>query len=106
MLGEGPLGAERRSNESRGSWMGVRGGTRSWGGDGKRGQFCWLSLVVRVCGRGQLKAGPGGLDQLRGRVRGLPGGLAGKLLGSLNTALGLKAPLIVRDSELIWQSWW
>lgn len=89
------MGAERRSNESRGSWG------HQVGGDGKRGQFCWLSLVVRVCGRGQLKAGPGGLDQLRGRVRGLPGGLAGKLLGSLNTALGLKASLIGRDSELI-----
>lgn len=82
--------------------MGVRGDTRLKGGMGSGTVFTGR-LVVRACER-TAHTEPGGLDQLRVRVRvrGWPGGLVGKLLGSLDAVLGPRASLSAMDSANEW----
>lgn len=62
------------------------------GGHGKRDYFCWLGLVVRVCGRGQLMQGP------KGWINS-----AGSLLGSLG--LGSRASLTDMGSADLVELW-
>lgn len=80
--------------------MAIKGTVRSrWGW--QEGPFCWPSLVVlweRV-----VVAGLGGLDPLRDRVRGWPGGdlQAGCLGESASAGLGPRASLAAMGVEQI-----
>lgn len=96
-LRKGPLGAERENRKAGGSWVEVRSDTR-WRGAWEEGPVLLVPSGSQGLWERAAYIGPGGLDQLRDRVRDPPGGLAGKLLRSLDAGLVLRASLAAMDS--------